>query len=123
MKRMFTLATLTTLGLLLVSTAQAQSTAPAGAAPKAITQQPVAKPASQTAVRPAATSTRTTEVLDINTATRDQLAALPGIGQSYADAIIKARPFRSKSELVSRKIVPASAYKKFRAHVTAKQIT
>ena len=60
-------------------------------------------------------------VLDLNTATREQLVALPGIGETYADAIIKNRPYKAKSELVSKKVIPAAAYKKVRAHVIAHQ--
>ena len=130
MKRSFTLATLATLGLLLVSAGQAQTTAPAGAATKANSQQPAAKPAttgaSATTVVPTSTKSATTTstkatLLDLNTATREQLVGLPGIGEKYADAIIKARPFKNKSQLVDKKIVPESAYNKFHTLVTAKQ--
>jgi len=57
----------------------------------------------------------------LNTATREQLVGLPGVGEKYADAIIKARPFKNKSQLVDKKIVPESAYNKFHTLVTAKQ--
>ena len=129
MKRSLTLAALAPLALLLVSAGQAQTTAPVKAQAKATVQQPAAQPAAQTtakpatkpATKPAAATSGKTHVLDLNTATREQLVGLPGIGETYADAIIKARPFKSKSELVSKKVVPASAYKKFRTMVTAKQ--
>lgn len=48
--------------------------------------------------------------LDLNTATRDQLLAFTGIGQAYADKIIAARPFKMRSELVSRHIMSAAEY-------------
>jgi DNA uptake protein ComE-like DNA-binding protein len=49
-------------------------------------------------------------VLDLNTATREQLVAYPGIGAQYADKIIAGRPFKQRSELVSRKIMPSDVY-------------
>ena len=49
-------------------------------------------------------------VLDLNTATREQLVAYPGIGAQYADKIIAGRPFKQRSELVSRKIMPSEVY-------------
>jgi competence protein ComEA len=52
--------------------------------------------------------------LNLNTATREQLLAFPGIGQAYADKIIAARPFKMRSELVGRHIMPAAAYLKIK---------
>ena len=80
-------------------------------------QAPQPKPAKEEA--PATTSAKH-ELVDLNTATKEELVAVPGIGDAYADKIIAGRPYKSKSELKSKKIVPADTYNKIASHVVAK---
>jgi competence protein ComEA len=71
----------------------------------------------------AKTATPTSEKLDINSATKDQLQALPGIGDAYSQKIIDNRPYRTKRDLVTKKVIPQATYEKIKDMIIAHQAT
>jgi competence protein ComEA len=69
-------------------------------------------PAGAQTGRPAPAPAPAANLIDLNSANRDDLMTLDGIGEVRADAIIRARPFRAKTELVERRIIPEALYDK-----------
>jgi competence protein ComEA len=102
------------MGLVVLAAAMLATATPPLSAAQAAATKP-AKPA-KAASAPAA------QLLDLNTATRDQLMALSGIGDAYADKIIAGRPYKAKDELVSKHIVPQATYNKIKNLVIAHQV-
>ena len=113
MRRLFPLVA----GLLVFSLSNANATTAKSPATPA---SPAAAAANVKAAAPAATA-RAAELVDLNSAPRPQLVKLPGVGEVIADKIITGRPYKSKLELLNRKLVTKSAYDKFSALVIAKQ--
>ena len=98
------------LGLLVSTPLAAQTAAPAS---------PTRSPATAAPASPAAAPRAA--LVDINSATKEELDALPGIGAARAEAIIKGRPYRGKDELVTKKVLPENVYNGIKDRIIAHQ--
>ncbi len=78
------------------------------------------KPVLSEASKPEAKSDKTA-LVDINSASKEELMKIAGIGTSYSDEIIKGRPYKSKKQLVSRNILPDAVFRKVTDKIIAKQ--
>ena len=76
--------------------------------------------AADTKAAPAAPAAKTT-LIDINSASEAELKSIPGIGDAYAAKIVAGRPYRAKTQLDQKKIVPHATYEKIKDQIIAKQ--
>ncbi|MCP1548333.1 MULTISPECIES: ComEA family DNA-binding protein [Methylorubrum] len=110
-----------------LAAAPALAQAPSPAAPSPTTKPPASAPATAPAATPSAAAKADAkadakaELIDINSASAEELSRLKGIGEARSAAIVKGRPYRGKDELVRKKIVPEAVYAGIKDQIIAKQ--
>jgi DNA uptake protein ComE-like DNA-binding protein len=66
-----------------------------------------------------AKKTKKADLIDINAASKEELSALQGIGDAYSQKIIDGRPYNSKRDLLTRKILPQATYDQIKDQIIA----
>jgi DNA uptake protein ComE-like DNA-binding protein len=89
--------------------------------PQLVTPAAGAQQATKKAAKSAEEMKKEVPKIDINSASKDDLMKLSGIGTAYADAIVKHRPYKRKDELTTKKVIPQATYDKIKDLIIAKQ--
>ena len=121
MKRIHNAVQLVMLGVALLlfsglGIAQSSSSAKSGSSSPA-----TAKSSSSSQAGGSMSKAGSSDMMDINSATKDQLATLPGIGDAYSQKIIDGRPYNQKTDLVRRKVIPQATYDKISTMIIARR--
>jgi competence protein ComEA len=103
------------LSLVLALPALAQTTAPSKSPAAPAVHAPSAAPNAPAKSQPAG------ELLDINSASAEELDKLPGVGTARAKAIIEHRPYFGKDDLINKKIIPSNVYAQIKDKIIARQ--
>jgi competence protein ComEA len=116
------------IGGVIIEASFAQTTYPPANTKAANTKAQQTSSSAKTAQTPAqpgksATKAPASKLIDINSATVEQLKTLPGINDGLARKIVEGRPYRVKTDLVRKNTIPQAAYTKIAGLVIARQTT